>query len=59
MGKIIKNATTKHGLISKIGFKPKFGLKLGERNRRERREGEMKEEEEEEEKGRAKKVWIL
>ena len=27
----------------KSGFKTKFGLKLGERNRRERREGERKE----------------
>ena len=44
----------KHGLNSQIGFKTKFGLKLGERNRMERREGERKEEE-----GGAKKVWIL
>ena len=59
MGKRIKNAKAKHGLNSKIGFKTKFGLKLGERNRRERREGERKEEEEEEEEEGAKKVWIL
>ena len=46
-------------LTKKIGFKTKFGLKLEERNRMERREGERKEEEEEEEEGGAKKVWIL
>ena len=46
-------------LTKKIGFKTKFGLKLGERNRMERREGERKEEEEEEEEGGTKKVWIL
>ena len=38
----------KHGLNSQIGFKTKFGLKLGEKNCMERREGERKEEEEEE-----------
>ena len=49
----------KHGLNTQIGFKTKFGLELGERNRMERRERERKEEEEEEEEGGAKKVWIL
>ena len=49
----------KHGLNSQIGFKTKFGLKLGERNRMERREGERKKEKEKEEEGGAKKVWIL
>ena len=45
-------------LSQKFGFKTKFDLKLGEINRRERRDGERKEEEEEEE-GGAKKVWII
>ena len=37
--------SVKHGLNSKVGFKTKFGLKLGEENRGE--EGEKKKEEEE------------
>ena len=45
MGKRIKNAKAKHGLNSKIGFKTKFGLNLGEKNRGE--EGKKKKEEEE------------
>ena len=40
MGKRIKNAKAKDGLNSKIGFKTKFGLNLGEKNRGE--EGKKK-----------------
>ena len=51
MRKEIKNDLAKHGLNKPIGFKTKFGLKLGERTlERERREEEKREEEEKEEK---------
>ena len=45
MGKRNKNAKAKHGLNSKVEFKTKFGLNLGEENRGEK--GKKKREEEE------------
>ena len=59
MGKIFKNAKSKHGLNSKIGFKTKFGLNLGEKNHGGKRKRKRKKREEPKRYGYMTFVWIL